>query len=88
MKKFIKIFLLTIAAVLVVAIGYIFITFPPVMAGMAAKTMCSCVFLTGRDPQSVKDKELQVLPENCFTGFPKYGSRYGGISMNIYRSAG
>ena len=32
------------------------------MAGMAAKTMCSCVFLTGRDPQSVKDKELQVFP--------------------------
>ena len=24
--------------------------------------MCSCVFVTGRDPQSVRDKELQVFP--------------------------
>jgi hypothetical protein len=62
MKKFFKIFLLTLAAAIVVAIAYIFITFPPVMAGMAAKTMCSCVFLTGRDPQSVRDKELRVFP--------------------------
>jgi CubicO group peptidase (beta-lactamase class C family) len=62
MKKIFKIFLLTIAAVIIVVLAYILITFPPVMAGMAAKTMCSCVFLTGRDPQSVRDKELQVFP--------------------------
>ena len=29
---------------------------------MAAKTMCSCVFVMGRDQQSVRDKELQVFP--------------------------
>ena len=62
MKKIFRIFLLTIAAVIVVALAYVVITFPPVMAGMAAKTICSCVFLTGRDPQSVRDKELQVFP--------------------------
>jgi hypothetical protein len=44
------------------ALAYVVTTFPPVMAGMAAKTMCSCVFVTGRDPQSVRDKELKVFP--------------------------
>src|SRR5688572_27634498 len=62
MRKFFKILLFTFIIALVIAIAYVIITFPPVMAGMAAKTMCSCVFLTGRDPQSVKDKELRVFP--------------------------
>jgi CubicO group peptidase (beta-lactamase class C family) len=62
MKKFIKLFLLAVLALLLIVLAYIFVTFPPVMAGMAAKTMCSCVFVTGRDPQSVKDKELKVFP--------------------------
>src|SRR5688572_18545823 len=62
MKKFFKIILLTFLAAVLGALGYIFITFPPVMAGMAAKTMCSCIFVMGRDQQSVRDKELQVFP--------------------------
>ena len=62
MKKFFKIILLTFLAIVLGVLGYIFITFPPVMAGMAAKTMCSCIFVTGRDQQSVRDKELQVFP--------------------------
>ncbi|WP_276370327.1 serine hydrolase [Chryseolinea sp. H1M3-3] len=62
MKRFFKIFLLTLLGFILAAFAYILITFPPVMAGMAAKTMCSCVFVTGRDPQSVRDKELQVFP--------------------------
>ena len=62
MKKFFKIVLLAFLAIVVVVLGYIFITFPPVMAGMAAKTMCSCIFVTGRDQQSVINKELQVFP--------------------------
>ena len=62
MKKLLRIFLFTFLSLMLGALTYVIITFPPVMAGMAAKTMCSCVFLTGRDPQSVRDKELQVFP--------------------------
>ncbi len=62
MNKIFKAALLLIAGLLLIVFAYILITFPPVMAGMAAKTMCSCVFVTGRDPQSVRDKELQVFP--------------------------
>lgn len=62
MKRFFKIFLLSLLALLIIIAGYIFITFPPVMAGMAAKTICSCVYITGRTPESVKEKELQVFP--------------------------
>jgi CubicO group peptidase (beta-lactamase class C family) len=62
MKKIFKAFLLGIAGILLIALAYILITFPPVMAGMAAKTMCSCVFVSGRDPQTVRDKELKVFP--------------------------
>lgn len=47
---------------LLFAIGYVLITFPPIMAGMAAKTMCSCVFVSQRTQQSVRDKELKVFP--------------------------
>lgn len=62
MKKLLKAVLLLIAGVLLIVLAYILITFPPVMAGMAAKTMCSCVFVMGRDQQSVRDKELKVFP--------------------------
>jgi CubicO group peptidase (beta-lactamase class C family) len=62
MKRFLKIILFSLLGIILIVLGYIFITFPPVMAGMAAKTMCSCLFVTGRDAQSVRDKELQVFP--------------------------
>ena len=62
MKKIIKYAGLTVLLLLLVAIGYLIATFPPIMAGMAAKTMCSCVFVSQRSPQSVRNKELQVFP--------------------------
>ena len=62
MKKFFRYFFLLFLTVLLMIIGYVLITFPPVMAGMAAKTVCSCVYVTGRTPESVKNKELQVFP--------------------------
>ncbi|HEY5915839.1 MAG TPA: hypothetical protein VIU13_00480, partial [Chryseolinea sp.] len=62
MKKFFKIILMVLLATILIALGYIFITFPPVLSGMAAKTMCSCIFVMGRDQQSVIDKEFQVFP--------------------------
>lgn len=32
------------------------------MTGMAAKTMCSCVYVTGRTPESVVQEEFKVFP--------------------------
>lgn len=32
------------------------------MTGMAAKVVCSCVYVTGRSVESVKNEELQVFP--------------------------
>lgn len=62
MKKFIRITFFVLVLLILVVIVTIVITFPPVMAGMAAKTMCSCVYVTGRTPESVRQKELQVFP--------------------------
>jgi CubicO group peptidase (beta-lactamase class C family) len=62
MKKFVKIVLLSLLAILLVAILFVSITFPPIMAGMAAKTVCSCVFVSERSLESIKEKELQVFP--------------------------
>jgi CubicO group peptidase (beta-lactamase class C family) len=53
---------LVLFAVIVAALLYAGITFPPVMAGMAAKTMCSCMFVGGRTEASVREKELKVFP--------------------------
>lgn len=62
MKRFFKLLLIAVLVIILAASTYILVTFPPVMAGMAAKTMCSCVFISGRDEQSVRDKELRVFP--------------------------
>lgn len=62
MKKFFRYFFLALAAILIIVLLVVAITFPPVMAGMGAKTMCSCVYVTGRTPESVRQKELQVFP--------------------------
>lgn len=62
MKKVLKLIALALSAVLFIALGYAAITFPPIMAGMAAKTMCSCVFVSDRSPESVRAKELKVFP--------------------------
>lgn len=62
MKKFLKITFITITVLIVGAILIIFIAFPPIMAGMAAKTVCSCVYVAERTVESVKEKELQVFP--------------------------
>jgi CubicO group peptidase (beta-lactamase class C family) len=62
MKRFLKISLFAVLGIILIALAYILVTFPPVMAGMAAKTMCSCIFVSGREEQSVRDKELRVFP--------------------------
>ncbi|MEO7988819.1 MAG: serine hydrolase [Chryseolinea sp.] len=72
MKKFIKLFFILIASILLVALIYVAVTFPPVMAGMVSKTVCSCVYIAGRTVESVKEKELQVFP----------GLSSAGVEMN------
>src|SRR5688500_8097585 len=62
MKKFLKIFLIILVFVILIVLLYVLVTFPPIMRGMAAKTMCSCVFVSARSPESVLGKELQVFP--------------------------
>jgi CubicO group peptidase (beta-lactamase class C family) len=62
MKKFLKVTLFVIATVIVLAITAFLIYFPRIMAGMDAKLMCSCVFVAGRTPESVMEKELSVFP--------------------------
>ncbi len=69
MKRILRTLLILTSAVAVIMLGYVLLFFPPVMAGMDAKIMCSCVFLTGRTPESVMEKELQVFPGLTSAGF-------------------
>jgi CubicO group peptidase (beta-lactamase class C family) len=62
MKKLLKRSLLVIALLLILAIAYVSVFFTPVMMGMAAKTVCSCVYISGRSVESVRERELQVFP--------------------------
>ena len=64
MKKIIKRIILLIV---LVALGwvahYCWISFP-IISGFGAKQMCSCMFVSGRDEQSVDTNELAVFPLN------------------------
>ena len=62
MKKRIKIFSLVFLLLLIGLLVYVFIAFLPIMTGMVAKTMCSCVYVLQRDPASVEQKEMAVFP--------------------------
>ena len=62
MKKLFTVIVLLLLAVIILFLAYAAITFPPVMAGMASKTMCSCTFIGGRTMESVRQKELKVFP--------------------------
>ncbi len=62
MKKFFRYLGISLLVIIILAVSYILIFFPPIMTGMAAKTMCSCVYVTGRTPESVVREEFQVFP--------------------------
>jgi CubicO group peptidase (beta-lactamase class C family) len=62
MKKLLKRSLLVLGFLLAAIMIYVWIFFLPVMMGMAAKTVCSCVYVAGRTVEGTKEKELQVFP--------------------------
>ncbi|GCC52943.1 hypothetical protein SanaruYs_31840 [Chryseotalea sanaruensis] len=62
MKKFIKVTLLSLIGILLLVVLVVVYSFTPIMAGMAAKTVCSCVYVSGRTVESVREKELTVFP--------------------------
>ncbi len=61
MKK-LRLFSSILLILIIALLGYMFISVLPIMTGMAAKTMCSCVYTLERTPESVKQKELTVFP--------------------------
>lgn len=61
MKILKRVLLLLLFAALVYAIRYAWVSFP-IMSGFTAKNMCSCVFVAGRDDQSVAAEELGKFP--------------------------
>jgi len=62
MKKIVKVLFFSLIFIILVLMIYVLVSFPPILRGMAAKTLCSCVYVTGRSPESVRQKELQVFP--------------------------
>ena len=62
MKKLAKGILITLLFMILLFLIYVLVTFPPIMGGMAAKTLCSCIFVSERSFESVVKKELQVFP--------------------------
>ena len=62
MKKVFKYALMLMGTLILAFILYALVNYPSILAGMASKTMCSCVYVMGRSPESVVEKELSVFP--------------------------
>src|SRR5688500_1814999 len=62
MKKLAKGILVILLFLILLFLIYVLVTFPPIMGGMAAKTLCSCIFVSERTVESVVKRELQVFP--------------------------
>ena len=62
MKKLFTALTVVFGTMLIALLVYVVVSFPPIMRGMAAKTLCSCIYVAGRSPESVIRKELQVFP--------------------------
>ncbi len=62
MKKIVKSFLISFLSIALAVPGLCAHYLSSGNAGMAAKAMCSCVFVCGRWPESVIQQELQVFP--------------------------
>ncbi|NJM25202.1 MAG: serine hydrolase, partial [Bacteroidia bacterium] len=62
MKKFLKYTGILLLVIVLTAGTYGVVTFPPIIAGMGAKVLCSCVYGTGRSVESVQQQELKLVP--------------------------
>lgn len=61
MKTIFKYVLLILLGVFAIIATYLGIKFPPILAGMASKIMCSCVYVEGRTVESVLGRELMIF---------------------------
>lgn len=92
MKKLFKAALLFLLIIIVTLGSYVLFTFPPIITGMGAKVLCSCVYSTGRTVESVQQEELQLfpLPLGNFILQPEDSSAIGEFlwfsSKAIYRN--
>ena len=68
-KKLLKYGLLGLLGFVLAVVIFLYITFVPILAGTAAKTMCSCLYVLGRTPESVVEKELTVVPTLNWSSF-------------------
>jgi CubicO group peptidase (beta-lactamase class C family) len=90
MRKILRFFVAFIVLNIIAGIVYLVVFFPPVMTGMATKTMCSCLYVAGRSEQSIRDKELQVFPglstmEMTIKDSSVVASFFGTTTTAIYR---
>ena len=62
MKKYFKIFGWSTLVLVLSLVGFVAIKLTPIMASFTAKTVCSCLYVAGKNLESVRAKELQVYP--------------------------
>src|SRR5688500_2762769 len=60
-KVFKRALLLILLLVISYAVYYAWQAFP-IISGYGSKNLCSCVMLAGRDPENVKQNELDAFP--------------------------
>ena len=62
MKRVLKYTGIGIGGIILTAVTYFLVVYPPLMAANASKLMCSCVYVMGRSPESVVQKEFMIYP--------------------------
>ncbi|MGH2563005.1 MAG: serine hydrolase domain-containing protein, partial [Ginsengibacter sp.] len=71
-KNILRLLLIVILIALVYGIHYAWISFP-IISGYNAKQMCTCVFVSGRDPKDIDTSDLGEFPLSVATNKVNYG---------------
>jgi CubicO group peptidase (beta-lactamase class C family) len=80
MRKIFKRTVLILVSVLLVAVTVYTCTYVPVVTGFSAKTMCSGIFVSGRNAVDIERNDLNSFP--CFH-VPKYVINYKDSSVTV-----